>query len=56
MSRDAIAEFHHRWYRPASLVVAAAGDLRHDEVVERVERCLAGLETGSPTGASAADG
>ncbi len=32
MSRDDIAEFHARWYRPANLVVAAAGDVEHDEV------------------------
>ncbi|MGZ4695749.1 MAG: M16 family metallopeptidase, partial [Acidimicrobiales bacterium] len=32
MARDAIADFHGEWYRPANLVVAAAGDLTHAEV------------------------
>ena len=36
MSRDEIAAFHGHWYRPANLVVAAAGDLDHDVVAERV--------------------
>ena len=30
MGRDEIAGFFDRWYRPASIVVAAAGDLDHD--------------------------
>jgi len=47
MARDDIAAFHAEWYRPANLVVAAAGDLHHDDVVERVERCLAGTDPGS---------
>lgn len=34
MTRDDIAGFHASWYRPANLVVAAAGALEHDEVVE----------------------
>jgi predicted Zn-dependent peptidase len=38
MGRDEIAAFHHRWYRPANLVVAAAGALEHDQVVAAVER------------------
>ena len=36
MGRDDIAVFHDRWYRPANLVVAAAGDLHHAEVVDAV--------------------
>jgi len=47
MARDDIAAFHAEWYRPANLVVSAAGDLHHDQVVERVERCLAGAEPGA---------
>ena len=46
MARDQIASFHAEWYRPANLVVAAAGDLHHDEVVARVERCLEDSEPG----------
>lgn len=36
MSRDAIAEYHRRHYRPANVVVAAAGNVRHEDVVERI--------------------
>jgi predicted Zn-dependent peptidase len=32
MARDDIAAFHRRWYRAANLVVAAAGDVSHDEL------------------------
>ena len=38
MSRDDIAAFHDRWYRPANLVVAAAGDVDHDELRRRARR------------------
>ena len=46
MTRDQIAGFHDRWYRPGNLVVAVAGDLDHDEVVRAVERRFAGVEPG----------
>jgi predicted Zn-dependent peptidase len=36
MHRDAIADYHHRHYRPANVVVAVAGNVRHERVVERV--------------------
>jgi predicted Zn-dependent peptidase len=39
--RDAIAEYHRRHYRPTNVVVAAAGNVEHDRVVELVERGLA---------------
>ena len=47
MGRDDIAGFHDRWYRPTNLVVAAAGDLDHDEVVDDVAACLADVEPGT---------
>jgi predicted Zn-dependent peptidase len=31
---DDLAEFHRHWYRPANLVVVAAGDVDHDRIVE----------------------
>ncbi|MGH9026463.1 MAG: M16 family metallopeptidase [Acidimicrobiia bacterium] len=40
MARDSIAEFHGEHYRPSNVVVAAAGDLDHDQVVELVARAL----------------
>ena len=36
MGRDDIVGFHQRWYRAANLVVAAAGDVEHDSLVERL--------------------
>lgn len=47
MARDDIAGFHDTWYRPANLVVAAAGDLHHAEVLDAV----VGLFADGPPGA-----
>ena len=47
LSRTDIAGFHRSWYRPANLVVAAAGALDHDEVVAQVERRLDGADPGT---------
>ncbi len=35
--RDAIAGYHETMYVPGNIVVAAAGNIEHDEVVELVE-------------------
>lgn len=40
MSRDEIAAFHAEHYRPANVVVAAAGRIEHDELVDRLLRNL----------------
>ncbi len=40
ITRDAIASFYQQRYRPESIVVAAAGDLDHDEVVTLVGRAF----------------
>jgi predicted Zn-dependent peptidase len=36
MTRDSIERFHHRNYEPSAIVVAAAGNLEHDDVVDRI--------------------
>jgi predicted Zn-dependent peptidase len=41
MSRDQIAAFHELHYHPSNVVIAAAGNLGHDYVVELVEAGLA---------------
>jgi predicted Zn-dependent peptidase len=50
MSRDDIARFHAEHYKPTNIVVAAAGRIEHDEVVERVGAGLSGRRGGcTPT-------
>jgi predicted Zn-dependent peptidase len=46
LDRGAIASFFHRWYRPANLVIAAAGDLSHELLVEEVESRFGDKDTG----------
>lgn len=41
ISRNAINSFYHRRYRPEGMVVAAAGNLDHDQVVTLVRRAFA---------------
>lgn len=40
LSRDQIARFHKRHYRPANMVIAAAGNLDHTAVVRLVRRAF----------------
>ncbi len=47
LGRDEIAGFHHDHYRPSEVVVVAAGDLRHEEVVDGVSGSLQGLGPGA---------
>ena len=48
LARDEIAGFHAEHYRPTNLVVvAAAGDLEHDAVVDGVDGCLAAAGAGT---------
>jgi predicted Zn-dependent peptidase len=37
MPRDGIASYHHAHYEPANIVLAAAGNLTHERVVELIE-------------------
>jgi predicted Zn-dependent peptidase len=46
--RDAIAEYHHDHYHPSNVVVAAAGNLTHDEMVELVSARLGNLNGKRP--------
>ncbi len=41
MPRDSVADYHSQHYRPSNIVVAAAGNLEHERVVELVEQGLA---------------
>lgn len=40
MARDQVKRFYDRHYTPPHLVVAAAGNLRHEELCALVERCM----------------
>jgi predicted Zn-dependent peptidase len=48
--REAIAGYHETMYVPGNIVVAAAGNIEHDEVVELVSRALAGRVERSSSG------
>jgi predicted Zn-dependent peptidase len=48
LTRDEIGTFFRKHYRPANLVIAAAGRLDHDEVVSGVHDFLAGVDLGTP--------
>ncbi len=41
-----VRDFFHRWYRPATMVVAVAGGIDHDTVVAEVEQRFAGAPAG----------
>jgi predicted Zn-dependent peptidase len=45
--RDAIARYHDTMYVPGNIVVAAAGNIDHDQVVELVSRALERRTTGA---------
>jgi predicted Zn-dependent peptidase len=40
VTRDQIAEFFGHWYRPRNLVVVAAGNLSHEQIVDGIDRSL----------------
>lgn len=44
VSKDEIAKFHRSYYRPGSMVVAAAGRVDHEHVVKLAEHLFGGLK------------
>jgi predicted Zn-dependent peptidase len=56
MRRSDVADFHARWYRPANVVVAVAGRLHHDQVVDALGGFLVDGERGGPPPRSAPTG
>jgi predicted Zn-dependent peptidase len=52
MSRERVHRYYRRHYVPDTLVVAVAGNVEHDDVVERVAEVLDGWETGAGVGAA----
>jgi predicted Zn-dependent peptidase len=52
ISRESIASYHAEMYVPGNIVVAAAGNIEHERIVELVERALAQRVTGAATRAN----
>jgi predicted Zn-dependent peptidase len=50
IQRDTIARYWRRHYAPGNLVVAAAGSLEHDQVVELVAEAFGDVGVGRPIG------
>jgi predicted Zn-dependent peptidase len=50
ISRDGMADFWRRNYSPGRLVIAAAGDVVHDDVVTLAERYFGDLTSANPDG------
>jgi predicted Zn-dependent peptidase len=55
MHVDEIRSFHQDHYRPGNIVVAVAGRLEHDEVVEGISRRFSGVPGGEAPGRVAPD-
>jgi predicted Zn-dependent peptidase len=48
MSRDAILGFRHHWYRPGEILIAAAGCVEHQSLVELLQDAFSDLKPGEP--------
>ena len=48
MSRDAILGFRRHWYRPSEIIIAAAGGVEHQALVELLQESFSCLEPGEP--------
>lgn len=48
VSRDAIVAYKNRWYRPSEIVIAAAGGVEHQQLVDLLEGPFSALTPGEP--------
>lgn len=48
ISRDAIMAHKRHWYRPSEIVIAAAGGVEHQQLVELLEAAFSALAPGEP--------
>ncbi len=46
ISPTELASFHRRWYRPNNMVVCAAGDLDHDQIIDQLAGPLDAVDPG----------
>jgi predicted Zn-dependent peptidase len=56
VTRDQIAEYHAAHYRPSNVVVAVAGNIEHEHVVERLQAALPTIDGDRPPRVDGADG
>ena len=56
VTRDQIAEYHAAHYRPSNVVVAVAGNIDHDHVVDRLRTALPAIDGERPPRVNGADG
>jgi len=47
LTRDQVAAFHRRHYRPERMVLVAVGDFEREQALARIEAALAGFERGA---------
>ena len=52
VDREQLAAFHAERYRPGSIVIAAAGSVEHDALLELVARCAAPARSTAPARAA----
>jgi predicted Zn-dependent peptidase len=48
VSRDVLMQFRERFFRASNMVVAAVGNLRHEEVEAKITAAFAAMPTGAP--------
>ena len=48
MSRDEILHFRQHWYRPSEIIIAAAGGVEHQALVDLLQESFSCLEPGEP--------
>jgi predicted Zn-dependent peptidase len=48
MTRDTIISFRNQWYRPAEILIAAAGGVEHQMLVDLLQVSFSSLPTGEP--------
>src|SRR4051794_15185688 len=56
VTREQIAEYHAAHYLPSNVVVAVAGNIDHDHVVERLRTALPAIDGDRPPRVNGADG
>lgn len=56
MTRDTIISFRNHWYRPSEILIAAAGGVEHQDLVDLLQVSFSGLTAGEPRRKTGAEG